>query len=63
MKREQLDHAAIIEAANDLIDTLDEMESFEAECGCMGEGPIVQLCAALGRKLPPNLKRWLKDND
>ena len=63
MTKKQIDHAAVIAAANELIDALDEIESFEVECGCASEGPIVELCRALGRELPPKLTRWLDGAD
>lgn len=65
VKRDRVERRlqAVTDAANALVDALDECHDFEVEAGAMGEGPIYDMCVALGRKLPENFKEWLKDND
>ncbi len=57
----EIDINELVYAANELIDYLDEIESFEVEAGMAGEGPLVKLCRALKRDVPPNFQEWFEE--
>ncbi|SFD74292.1 hypothetical protein SAMN05428997_14814 [Bosea sp. CRIB-10] len=46
------------QALSNLVDALIECRSFEVECGCSEEGPLVLALEALGRPIPPELQAW-----
>lgn len=46
------------QALTNLVDALIECRSFEIECGCAEEGPLVLALTALNRPIPPELQAW-----
>ena len=45
-------------ALENLVDALIESRSFEVECGCAEEGPLVLALGALNRPIPAELQTW-----
>jgi hypothetical protein len=46
------------QALTELVDALIECRSFEVECGCGEQGPLVAALEALNRPIPEELLEW-----